>query len=104
MARGVGKSIKRPRCGTIAFLRLHKRFPMLYRNPRAVRAPYPDELRALMNMQRAQEGRGWLSHWGRLNAGATPLRALPALAAGMRSVNTARISWDGFTCDADELV
>ena len=54
---------------------------MLYRNPRAVRSPYPDELRALMNMQRAQAGRGWLSHWGRLNAGATPLRALPGLAA-----------------------
>lgn len=54
---------------------------MLYRNPRAVRLPYPDELRAIMNMQRAHEGRAWLARWGRLNAGATPLRALPNLAA-----------------------
>ena len=54
---------------------------MLYRNPRAIRSPYPDELRAIMNMQRAHEGRAWLARWGRLNAGATPLRSLPALAA-----------------------
>ena len=54
---------------------------MLYRNPRAVRLPYPDELRAIMNMQRAHEGRAWLARWGRLNAGATPLRTLPDLAA-----------------------
>ncbi len=53
---------------------------MLYANPRAVRAPYPAELRAIMSIERAQESRRWLAAWPGLTPGATPLHELPALA------------------------
>lgn len=52
---------------------------MLFANPRAIRAPYPDELRAIMNIDRAEEGRRWLSGWPGITA-PTPLRDLPDLA------------------------
>jgi diaminopropionate ammonia-lyase len=50
---------------------------MLTLNPRAVRAPYPAELAAQMNMARAQESRQWLSHWRGIAPGTTPLVDLP---------------------------
>lgn len=61
---------------------------MLYVNPHAARAPYPGDLRDIMNIARAQESRAWLAHWDGLTPGSTPLRALPDLAAslGVRSV------------------
>lgn len=54
---------------------------MLNINTRAVRAPYPPVLRALMNAERADESRRWLSGWNGLNKGSTPLRRLDGLAA-----------------------
>ncbi|VVE04868.1 diaminopropionate ammonia-lyase [Pandoraea soli] len=61
---------------------------MLYVNPHAARAPYPADLKDIMNIARAQESREWLAHWEGLTRGSTPLRALPDLAAslGVRSV------------------
>ena len=61
---------------------------MLYVNPHAARAPYPADLKDIMNIARAQESREWLAHWEGLTRGSTPLRALPDLAAslGIRSV------------------
>lgn len=50
---------------------------MLTLNPRAVRAPYPAELAALLNMARAQESRQWLSPWRGIAPGTTPLVDLP---------------------------
>lgn len=49
-------------------------------NARAIRAPYPDDLRALLSLARAREARTGLSQWDGLHPGATPLRALPRLA------------------------
>jgi len=54
---------------------------MLTSNPLAVRAPYPSALRAIMNIERADECRRWLASWDGLNAGATPLYELSELAA-----------------------
>lgn len=54
---------------------------MLIFNKQAIRAPYPPELRALMSMERAGESRRLLAAWEGLNAGPTPLRDLPDLAA-----------------------
>jgi diaminopropionate ammonia-lyase len=54
---------------------------MLISNPRAVRAPYPSALSAIMNIERADECRRWLSNWDGLNNGPTPLYELPDLAA-----------------------
>jgi diaminopropionate ammonia-lyase len=62
---------------------------MLMINPRAVRAPYPAELKSLMSVERAQESRRWLSQWTELARGATPLYDLPGLAARLQ---VARIS------------
>ena len=62
---------------------------MLMTNPRAARTPYPAELRAIMNIQRAQEGRRWLAPWSGIARQATPLRDLPGLA---RRLNVARFS------------
>jgi diaminopropionate ammonia-lyase len=57
---------------------------MLLANPRAVRAPYPAELRKIMNIARAGESRRWLSAWPGITPGATPLYDLPGLAAQLR--------------------
>ena len=54
---------------------------MLTSNPLAVRAPYPSALRAIMNIECADESRRWLASWDGLNAGATPLYELSELAA-----------------------
>ena len=50
---------------------------MLISNPRAMRGPYPDALRAVMSIGRAQESRAWLSAWSGIAAAATPLYCLP---------------------------
>lgn len=54
---------------------------MLIHNPSAVRATYPAELAALMNIERANESRQWLSAWPQIARTATPLHDLPGLAA-----------------------
>ncbi|CAM5183914.1 Diaminopropionate ammonia-lyase [Castellaniella defragrans] len=62
---------------------------MLIANPRAVRTPYPAELRSILNIERAQESRRWLAAWPRIHHRATPLRDLPGLA---RELGVARFS------------
>jgi len=62
---------------------------MLTKNSRARRAAYPSELRDIMSIEQAERSRTWLSHWDQLNAGPTPLRDLPELAA---SLNIAQLS------------
>ncbi|WP_316155100.1 diaminopropionate ammonia-lyase [Cupriavidus sp. BIC8F] len=62
---------------------------MLIKNSRARRAAYPAELKAVMSIEQAERSRTWLSHWDQLNAGPTPLRDLPKLAA---SLNIAELS------------
>lgn len=54
---------------------------MFVSNPKAGRQPYPQALQALMSIAKAEESRQWLAGWSRLNTGATPLYALPDLAA-----------------------
>ncbi len=53
---------------------------MAFRNPRAVRTPYPDALRAVLDIRRAQECRRWLSSWSMLHPGPTPAWDLPGAA------------------------
>ncbi|MDZ5457511.1 diaminopropionate ammonia-lyase [Azohydromonas lata] len=62
---------------------------MLIANPRAVRAPYPAPLQALLSVARARESRQWLSQWDGIARGATPLYELPDLAARL---GVARVS------------
>ncbi|NWA24670.1 diaminopropionate ammonia-lyase [Pseudomonas gingeri] len=54
---------------------------MLLTNPNATRETYPDALKSTLSIQKAAESRAWLSHWSRLNRGATPLYSLPDLAS-----------------------
>lgn len=54
---------------------------MLLANPNVTRAAYPEDLRDIMSIAKAHQSRDWLSHWAGLNPGATPLHALPDLAA-----------------------
>ena len=54
---------------------------MLLANPNATRQPYPEALKRIMSIAQAQESREWLGHWDGINRGATPLYALPDLAA-----------------------
>lgn len=61
---------------------------MFIANPHAVRGAYPEHLRAIMNIDRADESRAWLSNWPMLSRRATPLWSLPALA---RALGVARI-------------
>lgn len=61
---------------------------MLLHNRFATRAPYPDDLRAVMSMAKAQESRQWLSHWPELTRQATPLHSLAGLA---RTLGVARV-------------
>ncbi|AMR80582.1 diaminopropionate ammonia-lyase [Cupriavidus nantongensis] len=56
---------------------------MLTINSRAHRCDYPAELRQLMSIAEAGRSHAWLSHWEQLNAGPTPLRELPGLAASL---------------------
>lgn len=54
---------------------------MLVANPRATRAAYPAELKAILSIKNAQESREWLSCWDKISPHATPLRELRGLAA-----------------------
>lgn len=51
-----------------------------FTNPRAARGPYPDALRSIMSIERAEESRRWLSAWAGIARSATPLYDLPGLA------------------------
>ena len=53
---------------------------MLIQNKQAGRTAYPDDLRAVMSIQEAEQSRRWLSHWPLLNRAATPLWRLSGLA------------------------
>mgnify|MGYP000008572647 CR=1 FL=1 len=54
---------------------------MLCVNPRAIRGPYPDSLKQVMNIEAALQSRRWLAHWDQLSPQATPLWDLPGVAA-----------------------
>lgn len=54
---------------------------MLFANPNAIRETYPDHLKSIMNVERANQSGAWLSRWSRLNPAGTPLYSLPDLAA-----------------------
>lgn len=56
---------------------------MLIANPNANRTPYPDDLKAILNIQTAAESRTWLAHWNTLNRAGTPLFSLPDMAANL---------------------
>ncbi|MDD0972826.1 diaminopropionate ammonia-lyase [Pseudomonas fontis] len=49
-------------------------------NPSATRLPYPDDLKAILNIGKAEQSRAWLSGWPLLNPGPTPLYELADLA------------------------
>ena len=53
---------------------------MLIQNKQAGRTAYPDDLRAVMSIQEAEQSRHWLSQWPLLNRAATPLWRLSGLA------------------------
>ena len=46
---------------------------MLIANPNASRNTYPDDLKAILNIQTAAESRTWLADWNTLNRAGTPL-------------------------------
>ncbi|WP_109481055.1 diaminopropionate ammonia-lyase [Paraburkholderia sp. C35] len=54
---------------------------MLIANPRAVRDTYPDTLRAILDVESAEQSRAWLSGWNLISREATPLWTLPDTAA-----------------------
>lgn len=54
---------------------------MLIHNSRAMRATYPQSLRAVLNVAAATESHGWLKSWPMLAPDATPCWTLPDLAA-----------------------
>jgi diaminopropionate ammonia-lyase len=56
---------------------------VLIANPNASRTAYPEELKAILNIQAAVESRAWLAHWPQLNPSGTPLFSLPDLAANL---------------------
>ncbi len=62
---------------------------MLTSNTRAVRTPYPNDLKLILNIAAAHESRGWLSHWRLLRPHATPLWDMHGTAARL---NLAHIS------------
>lgn len=62
---------------------------MLMSNTRAVRTPYPNELKLILNSAAANESRRWLSHWSLLHPNATPLWDMPGTAA---QLNLAHLS------------
>ena len=57
---------------------------MLIANKHAARIPYPDELRSIMSIERAEQSRRWLSRWPGIARAATPLHELPGLAAHLK--------------------
>ena len=50
---------------------------MLFTNPRAQRTPYPEALRAVLNLDEARQSRDWLAAWPGIARTATPLVDLP---------------------------
>ncbi len=54
---------------------------MLIHNPKASHCDYPDSLKGILNIDAANESRGWLMQWSRLIRRTTPLWQLPALAS-----------------------
>jgi diaminopropionate ammonia-lyase len=54
---------------------------MLIANSRATRATYPEDLKQILSIDKAEESRTWLSSWNKIAPGATPLYDLPGLAA-----------------------
>lgn len=54
---------------------------MLIANKCALRNDYPDELRAILSVESAEQSRAWLSDWSLLSSSATPLWDLPDAAA-----------------------
>ncbi|MEK6348288.1 MAG: diaminopropionate ammonia-lyase [Burkholderia sp.] len=54
---------------------------MLVVNARAERRAYPDALKTLMSVERAEESRNWIASWSGVSRHATPLYDLPDLAA-----------------------
>ncbi|SAK79128.1 diaminopropionate ammonia-lyase [Caballeronia hypogeia] len=61
---------------------------MLVSNAKSARTAYPDALRAILDMQAANESRAWLAHWPLIHREGTPLWSLPDAAArlGIASV------------------
>jgi diaminopropionate ammonia-lyase len=57
---------------------------MLIANRQATRIQYPDALRSIMSIERAEQSRRWLSQWPGIARAATPLYALPGLAAHLK--------------------
>lgn len=53
-------------------------------NKLATRTTYPEDLRAIMNLDRAHESREWLAQWRMLNPEPTPLVSLPGLAQALK--------------------
>jgi diaminopropionate ammonia-lyase len=53
---------------------------MLFRNPQARRAAYPEALKAVLSIERAAESRQWLSTWNGLSREPTPLCQLHDIA------------------------
>ena len=53
---------------------------MLIHHSRATRGAYPQSLRAILNIETADESRAWLNAWPLMTPGATPCWALPDLA------------------------
>ncbi len=56
---------------------------MLFANPHARRAPCDTTLRSILNIERGQTSRAWLSSWSLLLPGNTPLWSMPGLAAAL---------------------
>jgi diaminopropionate ammonia-lyase len=62
---------------------------MLTSNPHALRMPYPNDLKQILNIAAANESRDWLSHWHLLRPNATPLWEMPGTA---EQLNVAQLS------------
>ncbi|CAB3649519.1 Diaminopropionate ammonia-lyase [Paraburkholderia sediminicola] len=54
---------------------------MLIANERASHTDYPNELKAILNVEAAEQSRAWLKNWALLGSSATPLWDLPDAAA-----------------------
>lgn len=68
---------------------------MLIHHPGAQRAPYPDTLRDILNIEAARQSHAWLKQWPLIAPGATPCRPLPDLA---RQLGIASLSVKDESC------